>query len=633
MASTAEKREGRRARLLSQFSILNSYFFGLRLYQWVWVLLCVVGALAVAAPRVLSQPVLYVAEAATRFDTARYGGIYGEVAPRVTGLQVAIGDANEALRQSALAEGEVRFGSPDYRVEFVPQERGAVLLRGVAPTAAEARALADAAAAELARQVRAAGGREILRNMLGWELWLALEPAGSAAPSAFDVLLREIIRADAFPMSRQLEPVSTPRDIAGLPREELSDVARALESRYDLWRFAINTRNATLDALCGSAGVTETAARESALETCAAANPAASAERAERDRDIQRLRAIDAALDYVVDTYDVPFDPTTPSASHSRAAALPSAPQPRYIPQLLVLSTLLGLALGAVGVGVDRSAGITDKVVEIWGYRELIRNLVLRDLRSRYKGSALGYLWTQLAPLGIMLVYVVVFGFLMPGGIAQFPVFVIVALLPWNYTAEAVTGGTNSVISSSALVKKVYFPREVLPLASVLSSLVNFLLSLPVMFLVMAVVQLTSLGRLNYSWTFAYLPVLVVIQTVLLSGLALLLSATAVFFRDVVHLIGILVNVWFFLTPVIYPLSNLGDGLVARLLRWLNPMASLIEFYREILYGAAVPLGQIPTPALPALTSVLRVSVTAALLLAAGYWAFQRVSRRFGEEI
>ncbi|NTU85677.1 MAG: ABC transporter permease, partial [Chloroflexales bacterium] len=270
---------------------------------------------------------------------------------------------------------------------------------------------------------------------------------------------------------------------------------------------------------------------------------------------------------------------------------------------------------------------------EIWGYRELIRNLVLRDLRARYKGSALGYLWTQLAPLGMMLVYVVVFSVLMPGGIAQFPVFVIVGLLPWNFTAEAVTNGTRSVIDGAALVKKVYFPREVLPLVSVLSSLLNFLLSLPMMFLVMAAVQLFALGRLNFAWTFAYLPVLVIIQTVMLAGTALLLGAVAVFFRDIVHLVGILVNIWFFLTPVIYPLDTLGDGLAVRLVRWLNPMASLIEFYREILYGTAVPVGQIPTPGLPALTSVLRVSVTAVLILVAGYWVFQKISRRFGEEL
>jgi lipopolysaccharide transport system permease protein len=635
MASTTSKSEGstRWARLLAQFSILNALFFGLRLYQWLWVLLCVVGALAVAAPRVLSQPVVYFAAAEMRFDTRRYGSLYAEVAPGVTGLQVAIGDANEALRRRTLAAGDVRYGRPDYRADFIPGEQGTITIRGVAPTAAEAKALADSAAEELVRQVRAAGGREILRNMLGWELWLAMEPEGLAAPGAFDVLLREIIRTSAFPMSRELEPFSTPRDIAGLPREELNDMARALEARYDLWRFAIDTRNATLDALCGTAGAAGTAAREAALEACAAASPQAAAQRDERNREIDRLRAVDGALRYVVRTYNVPFDPAAPSAASSAAAALPAAPQSRSIPQLITLAGIVGLVVGVAGVAVDRSAGVREKVVEIWGYRELIRNLVLRDLRSRYKGSALGYLWTQLAPLGVMLVYVIVFSLLLPGGVALFPVFIIVALLPWNFTAEAVSSGTNSVIANAPLIKKVYFPREVLPLTSVFSSLVNYLLSLPVMFLVLAVVQLLELGRLNVSWTFAYLPVLIIIQTVLMSGLALLLSAVAVFFRDVVHLVGILVNMWFFLTPVIYPLSTLGDGLAPRLVRWLNPMASLIEFYREVLYGAPVPVGQIPTPGLPALTSVLRVSVTAAIILAVGYWAFQRVSRQFGEEL
>lgn len=633
MAGTVERRATTAARWRALAEALGARRGGLRLYQWLWVLLCVLGALAAAAPRVLSQPAVYFADASARFDTGRYGGIYDPVAPGTAGLDVAIGDATEALRQEALARGDVRFGRPDFLVQFLPQGPGVVLVRGVAPTGQEAKALADAGAEALARQVRAAGGREILRNMLGWELWLAMEPEGMPAPGPFDALLRELIRTQAFPMSRQLEPFSTERTIGDLPREELSDLARALESRYDLWRFAINTRNATLDALCATTGAGGTDAREAALAACAATDPAAAAELAERDREIARLRAVEAALAYVVREHGAAFDATTPSAAHMVAAPLPDAPQPRYVPQLILLAAAFGLAFGAVGVAVDRSAGVTAKAVEIWGYRELIRNLALRDLRARYKGSALGYLWTQLAPLGMMLVYVVVFGLLMPGGIAQFPVFVIVALLPWNFTAEAVIGGTRSVIDGAALVKKVYFPREVLPLVAVLSSLLNYLLSLPMMFLVMAVVQLLSMGRLNFSWTFAYLPVLIVIQTALLAGLALLLSAVAVLFRDVVHLVGIVVNIWFFLTPVIYPLGTFGDGLAVRLVRWLNPIASLIEFYREILYGSAVALGQIPTPGLPALTSVLRVGVTAVLLLTVGYWVFQRVARRFGEEL
>ncbi|MFV9505928.1 MAG: ABC transporter permease [Oscillochloridaceae bacterium umkhey_bin13] len=620
-------------RMRLRLARLGHSWLGLRLYQWLWIMLCVVGAIAVAAPRVLAQPVIYYAVAETRFDLARYGAIYQPVAPNLLGLDVAIKDANEVLRQDALARGELRFGSPDFRVDFIPQDAGSVLVRGVAPTATEAQTLANAGAEELVRQVRAAGGREILRNMLGWELWLATEPAGLPAPDQFDALLRTIIRTQAFPMSRELEPFASERRVEDLPREELDDLARALEARYDLWRFAINTRNATLDTLCGSANLTETATREAALSVCAADNPAAAAERAERDRDVARLRAIDATLTYLIRTYNARFEPLSPSVAFHTPASLPTTAEPRYVPQLILLAAALGLSLGVAGVAIDRNARVAEKLIEIWDYRELIRNLILRDLRTRYKGSALGYLWTQLAPLGMMLVYVTVFSLLLPSSLAMFPVFVIVALLPWNYTAEAVIGGTRSIIDNAALIKKVYFPREVLPLVTVGSSLVNFVLSLPMMFLVMAVVQLTTLGQLNFSWSFAYLPVLMIIQTTMLAGFALLLGALAVFFRDVVHLIGIIMNIWFFMTPVIYPLGVFGDGLAVRLVRWLNPMASLIEFYREILYGNVVPVGMVPTPAIPALSSVLRVGITALIILAVGYWVFQKLSRRFGEEI
>ena len=164
--------------------------------------------------------------------------------------------------------------------------------------------------------------------------------------------------------------------------------------------------------------------------------------------------------------------------------------------------------------------------------------------------------------------------------------------------------------------------------------------SLDNLLLVMAVVQLRYPplgGQLNFSWTFAYLPVLMIIETIFLAGVALFTSALAVFFRDFVHLIGILLQFWFFLTPVVYSLDTLGVTVggvaLATIIRWLNPMASLIDFYRDILYGNVVGPGQVPTPGLPALTSVLRVLVTALITLTIGYWLFQRRSGRFGEEI
>lgn len=605
----------------------------LRLYQWLWLVLCIAGALSIALPPILTRPIIYYANAVVRFDMVRYGPIYQPVGPNLTGMDIAIADATEALRLSTLARADVRFGLPNFRVEYLLQQPGEVLVRGIADNATEAKLLADAGAAELVRQIRAAGGREILRNMLGWQLWQALNGTTPPADDRFALLLRDILRLEALPLSRPIEPFSTPRTLSDLSGEEISDVARALESRYDLWRFAINTRNATLDALCASAGLTDTVNREATLRDCAATNPAAAAELAARDRTIAQLRTIEAALSYMIREAGARFNADQESAAFRIPAALPAAPEPRYEIPLAALAILFGTALGLGGIALDRSAGVLPKLRELWQYRELIRNLILRDLRARYKGSALGYLWTQLAPLGMMLVYVIVFSFLLPNGLAMFPVFIIVGLLPWNYTAEAVLSGTRSVIDNAALVKKVYFPREVLPLVAVGSSLLNFVLSLPMMALVIIVVQLATLGRLNLSWSIVYLPVIMALQTIFLAGLALLLGAGAVFFRDVVHLIGIVINIWFFLTPIIYPLSTISEGLAARLIRWFNPLASIIEFYREIIYGNPVPVGLIPTPGVPALSAMLRVGLTGLIILAFGYWVFQRTSRHFGEEL
>ncbi|MGQ9482796.1 ABC transporter permease [Chloroflexus sp.] len=605
----------------------------LRLYQWLWLVLCVAGALSIALPPILTRPIIYYANAVVRFDMVRYGPIYQPVGPNLTGMDIAIADATEALRLSTLARADVRFGLPNFRVEYLLQQPGEVLVRGIADNATEAKLLADAGAAELVRQIRAAGGREILRNMLGWQLWQALNGMTPPADDRFALLLRDILRLEALPLSRPIEPFSTPRTLNDLSDEEISDVARALESRYDLWRFAINTRNATLDARCGSAGLTDTAIREATLRDCAATNPAAAAELAARDRTIAQLRSIEAAITYIIREAGARFNADQESAAFRIPAALPAAPEPRYEIPLTALAILFGTALGLGGIALDRSADVLPKLQELWQYRELIRNLILRDLRARYKGSALGYLWTQIAPLGMMLVYVIVFSFLLPNGLAMFPVFIIVGLLPWNYTAEAVLSGTRSIIDNAALVKKVYFPREVLPLVAVGSSLLNFILSLPMMALVIIVVQLATLGRLNLSWSIVYLPVIMVLQTIFLAGLALLLGAGAVFFRDVVHLIGIVINIWFFLTPIIYPLSTISEGLAARLIRWFNPLASIIEFYREIIYGNPVPVGLIPTPGVPALSAMLRVGLTGLIILAFGYWVFQRTSRHFGEEL
>ncbi len=584
----------------------------LRLYQWLWLLLCAVGALLAAAPRILSQPIRYETVAAVQIDAAgRYRELYADGQPD---------DDYRAVEMQAFELLRARrpdLGGPTYAVRFVPQSDGRVEIIATGRTPTEAQMLADEAAETLARTVRAAGGREILRNLMGWELTEALQ--GREPATTFQRLLREIIRTQAFPLNRAVEPVSAYVTVDQLPREELSDLTRALEVREEqLTRIDIP-----------------------ALELRRTTATGAIAHQIDADlvRLIAGRQSIRDALGYLYSNLSARFAPDAPSDAYRAVRApLPEQAVDRRIPLLLTVATIVGLVFGAAGVAVDRSAGAMRKILELWAYRELIRNLVVRDLQVRYKGSALGYLWTQLAPLLLMLVFWFVFSVFFQADIAMFPVFLLVGLLPWNFASEAVNGGTRSVIDNAALVKKVFFPREVLPLVSVLSSLVNFVLSLPMLLLVMAAVQsmyapLRATGAwTNFSWTFVYLPVLIGIQTMFLAGVALFLGALAVRHRDTVHLIGIFIQFWFFLTPVIYALDRVV-GPMAQLVRWLNPMASLVEFYREVLYGNAVAFGQIPTPSLPALDSVLRVLLTAVATLAIGYWYFQRRSGEFGERL
>jgi ABC-type polysaccharide/polyol phosphate export permease len=225
----------------------------------------------------------------------------------------------------------------------------------------------------------------------------------------------------------------------------------------------------------------------------------------------------------------------------------------------------------------------------------------------------------------MMLVFTVVFTVMQQSNIERYPVFVLCALLPWNFFLSSVTGATVSIVGNAHLVKKVYFPREVLPLSTVLSNLVHFLLALIVLFGMMA------LFRVKLTLWILYLPLLILIQIVFSSGMALLLSTINVFYRDTQHIVEVLMLAWFFVTPVFWDHSILPqtasflgiDWPVRRLTFILNPMASLISAYRDILYfGRMIDLAFLS-----------RTVVTALAFLAIGYRVFGRYSRVFGEEV
>ena len=263
---------------------------------------------------------------------------------------------------------------------------------------------------------------------------------------------------------------------------------------------------------------------------------------------------------------------------------------------------------------------------ELVNYRELIRNLVVRDLKVRYRNSVLGIAWSWANPLLMMLVYTVVFGFL-AGKSRQpnFHIFVLCALLPWNFFSTSVSASTGSIVGNASLVKKVYFPREILPVSIVVSNLVNFIIALPVFF-GLALVS----GAPITKWALL-LPIPILVELVLTTGICLFLATLNVFYRDTQIIIEVLMMAWFFVTPIFYPLSQvpqeatiLGVTFDAQLwLNRLNPMASIIASYRDLLYYNS-PTG---------LDFLLRTAVTALIVLAGGYLVFLHYSPRFGEEV
>ena len=221
--------------------------------------------------------------------------------------------------------------------------------------------------------------------------------------------------------------------------------------------------------------------------------------------------------------------------------------------------------------------------------RELLADFAWRDLRARYKGSALGFAWNFLIPLLQLAVFWILFGVLLgtrprtATGEQPYAIFLFVGLLPWTFFSNALQLGAASIVSNGSIVKKVSLPVQLLPAASVLSALVNFLISLVVLFVVLAVFGPRHVEGL------LYLPLLVTIELILGLGSAYLLAALNVFFRDVEHILGILLLLWYFLTPVLFPISLLADRPRELALLSLNPMTGVIVGYQRALLDGLAP--------------------------------------------
>ncbi len=254
-------------------------------------------------------------------------------------------------------------------------------------------------------------------------------------------------------------------------------------------------------------------------------------------------------------------------------------------------------------------------MIELFKYRELIKNLVIKDLKLMYKNSSLGFFWSLLNPLLRTFVFYFVFTKIFHIGIEHFVVYLLCGILAWMFFASSLNQATTSIVNNASLIKKVYFPREIYPLSSTLSNLVNFLLALVVLFLWI----LFSGIKLNFS--IIYLPLIILIQLIFTIGMGLLFSTIYVFIRDLGHLLELILLAWFYASPIFYQVSMVPSKI--RHIYMLNPMAALITSYRDIfLYGRH-----------PDLKLLGITTLTSIITLVIGWLLFSFHSKKFAEEI
>ncbi len=253
---------------------------------------------------------------------------------------------------------------------------------------------------------------------------------------------------------------------------------------------------------------------------------------------------------------------------------------------------------------------------ELFDYREMVYSLVRQDLRGRYKGSVLGFLWTFINPLLQLGVYTLVFSVIMPNNIDKYYLHLFVGLVPWLFFSGSMTGGAACIMSNKDMVKKIYFPREVMPLSYVTSGFVNMLFCFIVIF---AVVLFSGVG-FNPA-ALLCLPIIMLVEYIMALGGAMVTSALTVYFRDLEYILGIVTMAWMYLTPVLYPIDWVPEKL--RPILNINPMTPVITAYREILYYKRIP----------EFGNLLWALILGLIVLGIGVLVFNKLQKGFAEEL
>ncbi|ADL50379.1 ABC transporter permease [Clostridium cellulovorans] len=253
------------------------------------------------------------------------------------------------------------------------------------------------------------------------------------------------------------------------------------------------------------------------------------------------------------------------------------------------------------------------RIKELRNYKELIWNFTSRDLKLKYKNSALGFIWSLLNPLMMMVVYTIAFKFIMKQDIENFSMYILTGILPWSFFQASIIGGTRCIIDNAQLVKKVYFPREIIPFSMVLTNMINYLITLVIVFLGLFI------SKIHIGPHLLLLPIVLLLFFIFTYGLVLLLSSLDVIYRDIFHFVEVVFMAWIYLTPVVYTVDQ------AKELKWLfyfNPMYYPIQSIRDTLMYDRISYNYL-----------LAMALIAFVTLFVGYKSFIKIEKVFAEEI
>ena len=254
---------------------------------------------------------------------------------------------------------------------------------------------------------------------------------------------------------------------------------------------------------------------------------------------------------------------------------------------------------------------------DLYNYRELLKTSVKKDIGGKYKHSFLGVLWSFINPLLQILVYALIFPLVMKSGgsYKDYTVFMVCGLIPWAYFTTVINRASFIMIENGNILKKVYFPRSILPLSLVTSETINFLVSC-IIILVFIVIKGFGISKF-----ILFFPLVLLIQYVLLLGIALIFSAVTVYMRDIQHFIGVVLQLLFYATPIVYSIDTIPENF-RWILKW-NPMTYIIEGYRAIFYNQTMP----------DLKSLGVLGIISIIILIVGYLLFNKLQKRFAEEL